>query len=94
MYKKNLALTTFLIVFYGLMIIFPIIVLCTNIEPGTLAELLQSNQFRSALYNSLIVSSISTFISLLIAYVLAFTINRTNIRHKSFLVVLFTLSVT
>ena len=91
MYKRNLPLTFFLLVFYGLMIVMPFIVLCLNIESGTLNELLQSKQFSSALVNSIVVSSISTFISLSIAYILAFTINRTNIRHKSFLVVLFTL---
>lgn len=91
MYKKNLPLTFFLLIFYGLMIVLPLVVLCSNIEPGTSTELLKSVQFSSALKNSIIVSSISTFISLSIAYILAFTINRTNIRHKNFLVVLFTL---
>lgn len=91
MYKKNLPLTYFLLVFYGIMIILPIVVLCTNIEPGTLTELTQSTQFSSALKNSLVVTTISTIISLSIAYILAFTINRTNIKHKSVLVVLFTL---
>ena len=91
MYKKNLPLTVFLLVFYGVMIFLPLVLLCLNIEAGTLSELLLSNQFSSALRNSVVVSSISTFISLLIAYILAFTINRTNISHKSFLVVLFTL---
>lgn len=91
MYKRNKALTIFLLVFYGLMIIYPFICLCLNIEAGTLSELLDSPQFTSALSNSIVVSSVSTLISLIIAYILAYTLNRTNIRHKSILAVLFTL---
>ena len=86
-----MPLTVFLLCFYAVMIVLPLCVLCGNIESGALSELLQSNQFSSALGNSLVVSSISTIISLAIAYILAFTINRTNIKHKNFLVVLFTL---
>ena len=91
MYKKNRVLTVFLLVFYGLMVIYPFICLCTNIESGTLAKLIESTQFITALKNSLLVTSISTVISLTIAYVLAFTLNRTNIKHKDILAVLFTL---
>lgn len=91
MYNKSKSLVIFLLVFYGLMIIYPFICLCTNIEVGTLSELLSSNQFTNALSNSLVVSSFSTIISLIIAYVLAFTLNRTNIKHKNILAVLFTL---
>lgn len=91
MFKKNRYLTVFLLVFYGLMIVYPFICLCTNIESGSLDELLNSEQFLLSLKNSLVVSSISTLISLIIAYILAFTLNRTNIKHKAFLAVLFTL---
>lgn len=91
MYKRSKPLVLFLLLFYGLMIIYPFICLCTNIEAGTLKELINSSQFTNSLKNSLVVSSISTVISLVIAYILAFTLNRTNIKHKNFLAVLFTL---
>lgn len=73
------------------MIIYPFLCLCLNIEAGTMQELLASQQFTTAFKNSLIVSSVSTIISLIIAYVLSFTLNRTNIKHKNILAVLFTL---
>ena len=89
MYRRNYPLTLFLLVFYGLMIVLPLIIMFLNVEPGTLSELINSVQFKSALIHSVIVSCISTVISLAIAYILAFTINRTNLRHKSLLTVLF-----
>ncbi|MBQ0036970.1 MAG: ABC transporter permease subunit [Firmicutes bacterium] len=91
MYKKNNSLVIFLLLFYSVSIVIPFLSLCTNIEAGTLTELLASEQFKSALANSLVVTSISTVISLIVAYVLAFTLNRTNIKYKNLLQILFTL---
>ena len=91
MHKKNTPLVIFLVVFFAVTLIYPFISLCVNVEAGTLKQLLASTQFVTALKNSLVVTSFSTVIALAIAYTIAFTINRTNIKHKEFLTVLFTL---
>jgi iron(III) transport system permease protein len=80
-----------LTVFFTVTVLVPFFSLITAIEPGSLAPLLQSEQFKKALLNSLSVTSFSTVIALSIAYVIAFTINRTKIRHREFLTMLFTL---
>ena len=89
--KKNRGLVIFLIIFFVISTVIPIVYLCLNIEPGTFNELVKSNQFTTALKNSFYVTSISTMLSITIAYALAFAINRTNIKRKSLLTVLFTL---
>lgn len=89
--KKNYYLSFVLILFALVSIVFPIINLCINIEPGTLSNLIKTQQFSSSLKNSIFVTTISTVISVLIAYLLAYSINRTNIKHKSVLTVLLTL---
>ena len=88
--KKNRSLTIFLLVFFSLTTILPVVTLCSKIEPGVFSELIKSNQFTSALKNSFFVTFISTIISITIAYLLAFAVNRTNIKRKSVLTVLFT----
>ncbi|MBO4538577.1 MAG: ABC transporter permease subunit, partial [Erysipelotrichaceae bacterium] len=91
MYKKNRALGILLTVFFTVTVLYPFFCLIAAIEPGSLQPLIESTQFKKALLNSLSVTSFSTVISLAIAYTIAFTINRTRIRHREFLTMLFTL---
>nr|MCR5067587.1 ABC transporter permease subunit [Erysipelotrichaceae bacterium] len=91
MYKKNRALGILLTVFFTVTVLYPFFCLIAAIEPGSLQPLIESAQFKKALLNSLSVTSFSTVIALAIAYTIAFTINRTKIRHREFLTMLFTL---
>ena len=91
MYKRNRALAILLLIFFTTTVIVPFVALCSNIDSSSLKPLLESEMFKKALVNSIAVTSFSTAISLAIAYIIAFTINRTKIRHREFLTMLFTL---
>lgn len=89
--KKSYFPYIFLILFFGVSIIFPIIKLLCNVDGQTLSSLINSVQFKESLINSLLVTSLATIISVIIAYLLAYAIHRTNIKHKAVLTVLLTL---
>ena len=89
--KKCNKLTVVLLIFFFITIFLPLLKLISTVELGTFNELISSKQFKMALSNSLFFTSISTVISISIAYMLAYAINRTNIKRKSLLSVLFVL---
>ncbi len=88
--KKNKT-TIFILLFLGIAILYPLVTMLVNVEWNTFSELLKSNAFKTSLKNSLIVTSISTIISISIAYLLAYAINRSNIRHKGLLKIFLTI---
>ena len=88
--KKNK--TTFLILaFLVVMIFYPLATMFINVQWNTFSELLNSEAFKASLKNSIIVTSIATLISITIAFLLAYAINRSNIKHKGVLKILLTL---
>ncbi len=88
--KKNKT-TIFILLFLVITIFYPLVTMLVNVEWNTFSELLKSNAFKSAFKNSVFITSIATIISISIAYLLAYTINRTKIKHKGILKVLLTL---
>jgi len=80
-----------LFIFFFIGVIFPIISLLGSLDLNTFSELIESIQFKEALFNSLTVTLISTIISIFISYILAYTICRTNIKRRAFITVLLTL---
>ena len=89
--KKRSKLTFIILLFLVVTVFYPLLMMLLNVKWDTFSDLLNSATFKVALSNSLIVTSISTIISCFIAYILAYTINRTNIKHKAVLKVLITL---
>ena len=89
--KKINKLTIFVLLFLSVSVFYPIITMLLNVKWDTFSDLLSSPAFKSALTNSLIVTSIATVLSVLIGYFLAYAINRTNIKHKALLKILLTL---
>lgn len=89
--KKNYIPYVLIALFLSFSVLFPLIKLIANIDGGTLSSLIGSTQFKEAIGNSMSVTLIATFISVLLAYLLAFAIHRTNIKHKAVLSVLLTL---
>lgn len=89
--KNNYIPYILISIFLSFSVLFPLIKLISNIDAGTFNTLINSLQFKEAVSNSLIVTMIATTISILIAYLLAFAIHRTNIKHKAILTVLLTL---
>ena len=72
-------------------VLLPLAQVLLHIKPQDIKELIQAPQFGSMIIHSLVSTSIATIISVLLAGVLAWCINRTNIRFKSVMTVLFTL---
>ena len=81
----------FLFFFLSITIIYPLIQMLLVVEWSDFTRLIQLTTFKEALKNSLYVTSIATIFSLIIAYILAFTINRTDIKHKTVIKILLTL---
>ena len=69
-------------------IIIPIIRMLFYVDRESLNKVLQSGQFYTSLINSLTSTSLATVISVVLAYILAWAANRTNIRFKYFFTVL------
>ena len=70
--------------------IYPLIILLRNINFDDVTTLVNSPQFYSMLTNSLLIALISTVISVSLALLFAWCIQRTNIKHKNLLNLLFT----
>lgn len=78
-------------IFLCVTIILPLITLIGNINFEDIQTVVQSPQFFPMIQNSLIATSAATLISVVLAFALAWCVNRSNIRFKSIFSVLFTL---
>ena len=83
--KKHNKLTIIILLFLLITVFFPLLSMLCKIDWSDFSTLIKSIAFKEALTNSLIITSISTIISILIAWLLAYTINKTNIRHRAIL---------
>ena len=91
---KNKTLNTariLITVFLVVSVLLPLVRLILNIHMEDVAGIMQSPQFKPMILNSLATTSIATVISVGMAWVLAWFVNRTNIRFKAVFSVLFTL---
>ncbi len=73
---------TVLILFFTGMVLLPLARMLLNIDGETIRVVFASKNFTSVLMNSLFAASISTVITLVISYLLAVCIERTNIHLK------------
>ena len=78
-------------IFLILHVICPIIALAAHISIGDISEVISSAQFGPMLWNSFISSLVTTIVSVSLALLLAWCVNRTRIRHKGVWSVIFTL---
>ena len=83
--KKHNKLTIIILLFLLITVFFPLLSMLYRIDWSDFSVLMKSIAFKEALTNSLVVTSISTIISILVAWLLAYTINKTNIRHRAIL---------
>lgn len=81
----------FIMLFLIIAVFYPLLTMLLNVKWDTFGDLIASDAFKTALSNSLVVTTISTILSVSIAYILAYTINRTNIKHKALLKIVITL---
>lgn len=89
--KKSNRLSLLIFLFLIIAIFYPLLVMLIKVEWNTFPDLLASDAFKNAFNNSLLVTSIATILSVGIAYLLAFTLNRTHIEHRALLKVFLTL---
>ena len=85
--KTSIIICIFLIV----TVLYPLYEMLIKVEWSDFSKLVSSNGFKEALSNSIFVTTIATIISVSLAFLLAFALNRTNIKHKAILKVLLTL---
>ena len=79
-----------LLLFFFIALCFPIILLFIEAGQSDVAEILFSSRFSEALKNSLISSSVATFFSVTLAYLLSYSLTRVNIPFSSVFNILFT----
>lgn len=92
MKNKTLSMAKVVVtIFLVVSVLMPLLRLIINIHVEDISNIVNSPQFGPMIINSLITTSISTVISVGIAWLLAWCVNRTNIRYKSIMSVLFTL---
>lgn len=89
--KKRSKLSIIILLFLLISVFYPLLEMLIRVEWSSFGTLVSSNSFIESLFNSLFVTIIATIISVGIAYVLAFPLNRTNIKHRALLKVLLTL---
>ena len=89
--KKFLSLKSLLLIYLLITIVFPVLVLFSNIRGEHIQNVFSSQQFWPMLQNSLITTLSATVISVTLSFFLAWLLNRSNIRFKSIFVVLFTI---
>ena len=90
-FKKRNTLTIFIFVFLIVSVFYPLLEMLLRVEWSEFSNLIKSKSFITSLNNSLTVTVIATIISITIAYLLAFTLNRTNIKHREVLKLLITI---
>ena len=83
--KKRSKLSIFILMFLMVFVFYPLIMMLVRVRWSEFGTLITSSSFKESLSNSLFVTSIATILSVGIAYILAFALNRTNIRHRELL---------
>ena len=91
MIRKINITKVFIFIFLGTFVIYPLIEMLIRVEWSEFGNLVTSKNFLESLINSLIVTIVATIISVTLGYFLAFSLNRTNIKHRAVLKVLLTL---
>lgn len=77
------AFTVVLILMFAALVIFPLFRMLFHLDHKSISSVLNSPMFNDALHNSLVASALATGISLVIAYTLAYCVQRTNIPFRS-----------
>ena len=89
--KKTSKLSIFILLFLIISVVYPLVLMLTKVEWSNFGLLISSSAFKESLCNSLYITFISTVISVSIAFLLAYCLNRTNIKHRALLKTLLTL---
>lgn len=77
-------MTLVLIIFFTLVVIFPLVRMLAYLLQTDVMKVITSRRFLSAVKNSLTTTSVATFISVSFAMILAWSIERVDVKAKSF----------
>ena len=88
---KTVVAKNALMLFFLIAILFPLGKIFLFLFKADVRAILIHPQFFLALKNSLVVTTVSTIISVLLAFILSFCVMRTNIKHKTIISTLVTL---
>ena len=89
--KRKNSLSIIILLFLLISVFYPLIGMLAKVEWAEFSKLVTSSAFKESMSNSLLVTTIATVTSIIIAYILAYTLNRTNIEHRAILKILLTL---
>ena len=89
--SRTYAVKILLSVFFVVVVIFPLGKMLLYLFQTDIKSVTETDQFKKALANSLISTSVATFISVTLACILAYSVQRTQVRHKTIFSVLLTL---
>lgn len=85
------GLRTVLIIFFSVTVLLPLISMLSQIQWSQIGRIVSTGQFGEMVLNSLGVTTCATVISVALAYLLAFAVNRSRIPCKGAITVLATL---
>ncbi|MEG0019468.1 MAG: ABC transporter permease subunit [Oscillospiraceae bacterium] len=80
-----------LVAFFAIFVVAPLAVMLFQMRDVEVWTLFASEQFQEKLHNSLFLATTATICSVSLALLLAFCVTRSNIKHKNWLVAIFTL---
>lgn len=81
-YIPSLSVKLFVILMLVVLVVFPIVNMFTSMTAEDFESVLNSPMFGTAVINSVVLSLIATLISIVMAYLLAWSMTRTNIAFK------------
>lgn len=90
-YKKAESVKIALAVVFAALILIPLIRMFLYLDGASIQSVLNSEGFGPALKNSLVSTTIATFVTIALAYLIALCVERTNIRFKSIFGIIFVL---
>ena len=89
--KRLNGIKLLLVAFFIVTVIAPLFVMLSHMADVDVLAIMQSEQFTKGLFNSLLLAPVATAVSVSLALLLAFALERSHVRHKSIWSVIFTL---
>ncbi len=80
----KVTLSVFLSIFLSMLVVYPLIMMLSQVQWNDLRALMNDLEFKRAMINSIKVTSVTAMISISLAYILAFAITQGNIRFKNY----------
>ena len=88
---RNFYIKSFILLFLFVSLVCPLFAMFLNLGQVDIARIFSSPYFITIIINTVTVTLTATIISVLLAFISAWFVARSNIKHKSLLVALFTI---